>query len=110
MSELRADFVKGAIYADERTKNRDRKPISGAPTSYLRGWAIGFGPKPKAFALTDVMLHDAFLIAERNPEDMGVWVPPPVAGPRYVEPPIDWRLPLTLAVGIALGLAVGILL
>jgi hypothetical protein len=110
MSELRADFVKGAIYADERTKNRDRKPISGAPTSYLRGWAIGFGPKPKAFALTDAMLRDAFLIAERNPEDMGVWVPPPVAGPRYVEPPIDWRLPLTLAVGIALGLAVGILL
>lgn len=110
MSDLRADFVKGAIYADERTKNRDRKPISGAPTSYLRGWAIGFGPKPKAFALTDAMLRDAFLIAERNPEDMGVWLPPPVAGPRYVEPPIDWRLPLTLAVGIAIGLAVGILL
>jgi hypothetical protein len=107
VSELKADFVKGAIYADERTKNRDRKPISGAPTSYLRGWAIGFGPKPKAFALTDAMLRDAFLIAERNPEDMGVWLPPPVPGPRLEREPSSWLVPVMLAVGIAAGYALG---
>ena len=107
MSGLTADFVKGAIYAEERVKNKDRKPISGAPTSYLRGWAIGFGPKPKAFAMTDAMLREAFEIAERNPEDMGVWLPPPVPGPRIEREPSSWMVPIMLAAGMAVGYALG---
>ena len=105
-----SDFVRSALYMSERTKNKDRGEFSGAPQAYFRMFVLEDGYFPKPWPGTEAMLREGFAVAERNPEDCGVWLPPPVAGPRYVEPPIDWRLPLTLAVGIALGLAVGILL
>jgi hypothetical protein len=81
-----SDFVRSCVYESDRTPNRDRGEFSGAPNDYLRGWFIETGKRPRSFMLTEDMMEEAFAVAERNKEDAGVWLPPPIPSPRRPGP------------------------
>ena len=104
-----SDFVRSALYMSERTKNKDRGEFSGAPQAYFRMFVLEDGYFPKPWLGTEAMLREGFAIAERNPEDCGVWLPPHVPGPRNMETPARLSALLLVLAGVV-GLGVGTLL
>lgn len=101
------DLVRSFIHEADRTLNRDRGDFSGAPTEYLRGFYIEPGQRPRPFKMTGAMMREAFAIAERNPEDVGVYLPPPIPSPRAPEPMPTWLQWGIIAAALAAGYALG---
>lgn len=102
-----SDFVKSTIYEAEGTKNLDRN-WGGSPDRWeARAWVIRRDGTRYPILMTAVMMREGRQMAERNPEDCGVWLPPPVPAPRQPEQPAmpTWLQWFVITAAIAAGYA-----
>ena len=97
--------IRGAIFASEQVENSARR--LGSAQRYLASYFIEPGRAARPLLFTRHVIDDAARLADRNPEDIGVYaghLPPEPVKP-YVRD--LWLVPAMCVTSTAFGLLVG---